>query len=675
MPNALITGITGQDGSYLAEFLLEKGYRVYGMVRRVSTSNDERIRHLLGSIELIDADLLDQLSLIQALRHSHADEVYNLAAMSFVGTSFQQPVATGEYTALSVARMLEAVRFADWPIRFYQASSSEMFGHAQTVPQNEHTPFYPRSPYAVAKLYGHWITVNFRESYNMFACSGILFNHECVTAETPIFIQRNGLIDLVPIEDLVPHRTDSRTTPHYTTEPKPEDRFEVWDANGWSTVTCMTATWNGFKQKPNKTIHRIATRGSVLQATSDHVIFASEREDIVEKPASQIQVGDQLTLISLPQPTNAISITEDEAWLLGILAAEGHITDEGKTQVTNQNPTLLDEVAACWRKVCGGTSYRYSTRSGFENGRDVTQLRLNEACAYGRYLRESLYTRSRHKRVPKRILNAPPEARLAFLRGFNAGDGLKSTPCTYEFQGFKTSSAVLAAGLYWLTLTTLSQRAIICVEERQERLYYQINLNSPNVPGGMGQHLRRPLEEVVKAEAIKYGSWLYDLATTTGTFHAGIGQGWIHNSPRRGPEFVTRKISLGVARIKLGLQEKLILGNLEAQRDWGFAGDYVEAMWLMLQQAKPDDYVVATGVTHSVRDFVAAAFASAGIDDWQRYVEVDPRFFRPAEVDQLIGDASKARQVLGWQPKVTFEELVRMMVESDLQRASLEAKS
>jgi GDPmannose 4,6-dehydratase len=315
MPNALITGITGQDGSYLAEFLLKKGYRVYGLVRRTSTFNDERIHHLLPNIQLIDADLLDQLSLIQAVRKSQADEVYNLAAMSFVGTSFQQTVATGKYTGISVAHMLEAVRLADWPIRFYQASSSEMFGKVQTVPQHEQTPFYPRSPYGVAKLYGHWITVNFRESHQMFACSGMLFNHE---------------------------------------------------------------------------------------------------------------------------------------------------------------------------------------------------------------------------------------------------------------------------------------------------------------------------------------------------------------SPRRGPEFVTRKISLGVARIKLGLQEKLILGNLDAKRDWGFAGDYVEAMWLMLQQDQPDDYVIATGETHSVRDFVCTAFAYVGIDDWERYVETDPQFLRPAEVDLLIGDASKARQQLGWKPRVKFEELVGMMVESDL---------
>lgn len=323
MPRALITGITGQDGSFLAELLLQKGYRIFGTIRRTSTFSGERIRHLLKDIELIDADLLDQLSLVRALRGSRADEVYNLAAMSFVGNSFQQPVATGEYTGISVTRMLEAIQLCDWPIRFYQASTSEMFGQVQTVPQNEQTPFYPRSPYGVAKLYGHWSTVNFRESYSMFACSGILFNHE---------------------------------------------------------------------------------------------------------------------------------------------------------------------------------------------------------------------------------------------------------------------------------------------------------------------------------------------------------------SPRRGHEFVTRKISYGVARIKLGLQKKLVLGNLEAQRDWGFAGDYVEAMWHILQQDSPEDFVIASGVTHSVRDFVAAAFEYVGIGNWQDYVEVDRQLFRPAEVDQLIGDASKAHKKLGWRPRVSFQELVAMMVESDLQVASSEAK-
>jgi GDPmannose 4,6-dehydratase len=178
LPTALITGITGQDGSYLAELLLKRGYKVYGLIRRTSLVIDERIRHIRDDVELIDGDLLDQLSLIKAIRTAHPDEVYNLAAMSFVPTSFVQPVLTGEYTALGVTKMLEAIRLADWPIKFYQASSSEMFGKVREVPQRESTPFYPRSPYGVAKLYGHWITVNYRESYDLFACSGILFNHE-----------------------------------------------------------------------------------------------------------------------------------------------------------------------------------------------------------------------------------------------------------------------------------------------------------------------------------------------------------------------------------------------------------------------------------------------------------------------------------------------------------------
>jgi len=314
---ALITGITGQDGSYLAEFLLEKGYRVVGMTRRTSTEVHERIQHLVDDIEFVSGDLLDQMSVASIVNEVRPDEVYNLAAQSFVPTSWNQPVLTGEFTALGVTRVLEAIRSVDTKIRFYQASSSEMFGKVQEVPQRESTPFYPRSPYGVAKVYGHWITVNYRESFDIFAVSGILFNHE---------------------------------------------------------------------------------------------------------------------------------------------------------------------------------------------------------------------------------------------------------------------------------------------------------------------------------------------------------------SPRRGKEFVTRKITDGVARIKLGLAKELRLGNLDAQRDWGFAGDYVRAMWLMLQQEKPDDYVVATGRTHTVREFVRIAFESAGLGSYEPYVAIDPRFVRPAEVDLLVGDPSKARRELGWEPQVSFEELIDMMVKADIDR-------
>lgn len=321
MSKALITGITGQDGSYLAEFLLEKGYDVIGMVRRTSTVNFERIKHIQNKITLVSGDLLDQMSLVEILRVHRPQEVYNLAAQSFVPTSWQQPVFTGEATALGVTRILDALRTVDPDIRFYQASSSEMFGKVREVPQKETTPFYPRSPYGVAKVYGHWITVNYRESYGLFACSGILFNHE---------------------------------------------------------------------------------------------------------------------------------------------------------------------------------------------------------------------------------------------------------------------------------------------------------------------------------------------------------------SPRRGLEFVTRKVTHGVAWIQLGLADELHLGNLDARRDWGYAGDYVRAMWLMLQQDEPDDYVVCTGETHSVRELCQVAFGHMGLD-WEDYVVVDPRFMRPAEVDLLVGDASKAKKVLGWEPTVSFEELIATMVDADLDALRAEA--
>ena len=315
---AIITGITGQDGSYLAELLLEKGYEVTGVVRRSSAPNFWRIEHILDRISLRPADLLDQLSIMRIVQDVKPHEFYNLAAMSFVPASWDQPLLTGEFNAQGVTRILEAIRQVDTGIRIYQASSSEMYGRVREVPQTEMTPFYPRSPYGVSKVFGHYITVNYRESYDIFSCSGILFNHE---------------------------------------------------------------------------------------------------------------------------------------------------------------------------------------------------------------------------------------------------------------------------------------------------------------------------------------------------------------SPRRGLEFVTRKVTDGVARIKLGLDTHLSLGNMDAQRDWGFAGDYVRAMWLMLQQAEPDDYVIATGVSHSVRELVEVAFGHVGLD-WQKYVRTDPALIRPAEVDHLIGDASKAHTALGWQPTVSFAQLIAMMVDADLERVS-----
>jgi GDPmannose 4,6-dehydratase len=295
----------------------------------------------------------------------------------------------------------------------------------------------------------------------------------------------------------------------------------------------------------------------------------------------------------------------------------------------------------------------------------VQALDLSGVPGLGAWLRSQLYTRSGFKQVPPLVLNASEEARTAFLGAYYAGDGLKRG----KGLSVKTNSSVLALGLCWLFALN-GQAASVYVEERAGARYYQLNLASAVRVGAKGQHLRRSPAEVRRVREVEpEDEWVFDLETASGVFCAGVGRLIVHNSPRRGLEFVTRKISDGVARIKLGLADELRLGNLDAKRDWGFAGDYVEAIWLMLQQDEPTDYVIASGKEHSVRECVEFAFEHAGLE-WERHVVTDPAFLRPAEVDHLVGDASKARDELGWEPKVSFRKLMEEMVDADLARLS-----
>jgi GDPmannose 4,6-dehydratase len=656
---ALITGITGQDGSYLAELLLDKGYEVHGLVRRSSSFNTWRIDHVRDRLALHYGDLVDQNSLARTLETIEPQEVYNLAAQSHVKVSFEMPEYTTDVTGLGVLRLLDAVRELGLPARVYQAGSSEMYGLVQETPQTERTPFHPRSPYGISKVFGHWMAVNYREGYGLHVSNGILFNHECVTAETPVVIRRDGLIDILPIEEVVPHRTAPRHGLKYTTVPAVQ--FEVWDRSGWTEVRLLTATWNDPDRPDFKKVRRIAARGTCFAATEDHVAFAAGAREV---PLRDLTVGSRLELVDLPPATEAVDMTPDEAWFLGAMAAEGYVS-ERKARFTGCDAEFVDRVEQAWRRLTGGQTSSRLGRSGFAGGDAPIQLDLTGSPSYCDWLRDQLYTKRGKKRVPFRILNATAAARCAFLTGYNEGDGLAAGNGTYLFKSFKTNSAVLAQGLWWLAHVTLGQRTILCTEQREDRVYYQINLNGPSPQGQKGAHLQRPLDEVVKIDEPRERGWLFDLETASGTFHAGIGLGWIHNSPRRGENFVTRKITMAVAAIKQGKAKELRLGNLDAKRDWGYARDYVEAMWLMLQQPKPDDYVVATGETHSVRDFLEAAFACVGLA-WKDFVKVDPKYFRPAEVDVLLGDSTKARRVLGWKPKISFKELVRLMVEADL---------
>jgi GDPmannose 4,6-dehydratase len=660
MRRALITGITGQDGRFLGEFLTGKGYQVFGLVRGQNNPKAQLVQDENPSLELISGDLQDLSSLIAVVEQVQPDEVYNLGAVSFVKLSFQQPELTADITGLGVLRMLEAIRVVGGtqgnPVRFYQASSSEMFGKVRETPQNEQTPFHPRSPYGVAKVFGHYMTMNYREAYGLHASSGMLFNHECVPGETPVIVRENGYIDILPIRELVSHdESVARDNTHHQRE---GNGLEVWDGDRFTPCTARSANWRADELV---TIH---ARGGVVETTPDHVVFIGDGE----KPSADVCAGEALHLGDQPYQVFNTVLTGDEAWLLGILAAEGYVSPDGAARVTCSDESVLARSAECWERVTGGRSRKWDgAPSGFSDRR-IPAVELQGARPYGRQLRHELYTADGKKRVPKRILNANPIIQEHFLSAYTLGDGLRAGHGIGEFKSLRTTSPTLAAGLVWMARTGLGRRVSFSLQPRAlgGGSSYLINLSSGLTVSNKGAHLRKPQDEVRKVERRAFTGWTYDLATESGRFAAGVGGVVIHNSPRRGMEFYSRKVTNALARIKLGLQDSITLGNLDFSRDWGFAGDYVEAMWLMLQQPEPGDYVIATGETHTGREFLEAAFRTAGIDDWTPYVNQDQRFMRPAEVDLLIGDADKARKVLGWEPRVDFDGLVKLMYESDL---------
>ena len=663
MRRALVTGISGQDGSYLAEFLLAKGYEVWGIVRRSSTSNTQRIDHILDRLNLVHGDMTDGGSLSRAIEQSRPDEVYNLAAQSQVLVSYQMPEYTADVVGVGPVRLLESLRATRPQTRFYQASTSELYGKVVETPQTERTPFHPRSPYASAKAQAFYATKNFREAYGLFAVNGILMNHECVPAETPVVVRRYGVIDIVPIDTIVPHRTDPKSGRRYTSD---GGEYEVWDGEAWVQCLARTATWH------DEEIVVVHGRGGVVACTEDHVVFRS-RDD--EARSADLREGEHLWIGDPFTSPNATVMTETEAWLLGALTADGYVSpDRGRARAVGRDTEYLQEIARSWSEVTTGRSrFWEGAPSEFGDGR-VPAVELFGNTDYANMIRQEIYTEHDDKRVPRRVLNASAPVKLAFLRGYYRGDGLKAGNRRNEFKSFRTSSPTLAAALVWLARTTLDREHVAIYRQPNPigKDSYLINPCSDE-GSGKGKHLRKSLDVIRKVERQAYRGWMFDLATTSERFAAGPGGVVIHNSPRRGEEFVTRKITRAATRIKMGLQEKLKLGNLDSKRDWGYAGDFVEAMWLMLQAEIPDDYVVATGEAHSVREFVERTFDLLSLD-WHKYVEYDQDLLRPAEVDYLCGDATKARAELGWSPKVPFAELVSMMVLADLELAQREAR-
>jgi GDPmannose 4,6-dehydratase len=636
---ALITGVTGQDGSYLAELLLEKGYDVHGMVRRASTEKFERIEHLRERITLHQGDLLDQRSLVDTLRAARPDEIYNLAAMSFVAVSWIQPTLTAEFTGVGVTRLLEAMREVCPEARFYQASSSEMFGKVLETPQNETTPFYPRSPYGVAKAYGHHITVNYRESYDMHLTSGILFNHECVAEETPLMVRRNGIVAVVTPVDLMALR---RRGPRVQTA-VPDMLVEIWDGAEWTEVLGVTAT----RRRPADPDHRllsVETGGGAVVATAHHTMLDPGLDPL---RADAVRDGERLALaLEWPGGGDWTAVAPELAELLGLLAAKGSVGPRG-VRFASEDAALQLRVAELSSRVFLGGA------NGWEE-RDAGGLRLTGVTSVVPWLREQLCTASGLEQVPPLILNAEPGVQDRFLTAYEA--------CA---SAGGTSSPVLAQGLCWL-YSARDRNPMVHVDHRSGTARFRLDV--PHAVGVGAPSAFDPAEvRRVAAVEPERSDWVFDLETASGLFCAGVGGLVVHNSPRRGLEFVTRKITWHAAAIKLGHRRELRLGNLDARRDWGYARDYVDAMWRMLQIDHPDDFVIATGETNTVRRCVEIAFEHAGLD-WRPYVVIDDAFKRPAEVDLLVGDAGKAERELGWRPRTTFEELIRLMVDADLAR-------
>lgn len=753
MKKALITGITGQDGAYLSDLLIEKGYQVHGIKRRASLFNTSRIDHLYQDPHVDDrnfvlhyGDLSDSTNIIRIIQEVQPDEIYNLGAMSHVKVSFDSPEYTADVDGVGTLRILEAVRLLGLTkkTKIYQASTSELYGLVQEVPQSEKTPFYPRSPYAVAKMYAYWITVNYREAYDMFACNGILFNHETVAAFMPMIykIGEEGKIDIKPIEEIVKYHTNAGKCSIDTQklsyqETAVTNDLYVWDAKGWTKVLYASGYPHDLIDD-NKKPRFIISKNAAYMATGSHeCIMEGEKE----KNFEDITIGDKVNIIDYPSVNTVEGISLLEAELLGFIVGDGYLKGH-KLQITAKDKKKLERFEYIWLSLNPENTVHYwETKSGFDDEVVIWQIRLNNATQW--ISKFDIYTEDRFKRVPQQVLNGSKELQLAFLKGYNLADGLKSNPCNYEFKNFKTNSATLAAGLVFLIKNTTGQDYNINVEESwkwgEHKLYYSINLLSDSEEGqnqrnslskqekvlaliheGEGQrkihrdtgisrtfirkvqngyipsgvhHLQKENNEVKKIiEMEDYDNWFFDLTTESGTFHCGIGQGHVHNSPLRGETFVTRKITRATAKISLGLQEKLFLGNLDAKRDWGHAKDYVECMWKILQQDTPEDWVIATGVTTTVRDFVTMSFREVGVElefkgegiDEKGYVAsvsnpdfpikagtevvaVDPQYFRPTEVELLIGDSTKAQQKLDWTPKYDLQALCSEMVQADIE--------
>ena len=666
---AIVTGCPGQDASYLCEFLLGKGYEVHGVQRRCTRENNFMdYCESNANFRSVTMDICDASGVTDLVNSIQPDEYYNLAAMSHVGQSFKEPLTTVMVDGYAVAAALEAIRQHSPKTKFYQASTSELYGKVKdgTV-LNEDSLFVPRSPYAAAKLYAHNMVNIYREAYGVFGCCGILFNHECFFSNTPIILRRGDEIDICYIASLIAHRKDISNDSPRLTKDYTSSNIEIWDGVKFVMLKTVSRKKLSTLEKEDQVKRVTATPMGIVETTPNHLLISQNNKKI---QARKFDNGDELLLGCFPEWENAKECGQNYATLLGLLCGDGYI-NKGKIRLTNSSPEVQELFESLIHSVFVGASIR---KSEYVSGFDGKTCHLDVSGisrSYADFLRESLYDKTtKHKKVPAIILNSSKECKRAFLEGYYAADGLKKDKCAYDFKSYTTNSPLLAQGVLFLLSCTTKQTFNINPFIQNDRLYYQVNLHSDDKKGLSGEHLKKPANSIKKIEEIDTeNAHVYDIETETGVVMAGIGNLIVGNSPRRGKEFVTRKITDGIAGIKLGLKDKLKMGNIDAVRDWGHARDYVEAMHLMLQQDTPDDFVIATGKTATVKEAIqyVCDLAELNFDD---VYEINKEFMRPADVPYLCGDSSKARSTLGWSPSYDWKKVLKEMYKSDLETLS-----
>lgn len=659
---ALITGINGQIGSYLADYLVSLNYDVHGIIRRHSEaeSQDSRIAHLSGIVHTYYGDLLDISSLENIIKKVQPDEMYNLAAQSHVAIGAEIALYTTQCNILGLANLLEVYRKFSPRSKFLQSSSSEMFGFNVDPDgyQRETTRMDGVSIYGVSKIAGYQLTRFYRRAYNLHACNSICFNNESIPKNSPVIIKdENNLIDILPIEDMF--RTDKHKYEGILDEYKGQ---LIWSGEKWTKIIkgdCYRDT--------NKPMKIVQTVGGSYEATYDHVAFDENNNEIETK---NLSVGNKLRETNYPLSVDILRGDKDLYRFIGFMVAEGNIAEDGGIRITGCNKELLINMANLVCNKFGWTYKLYNSGPGkFENCiKDVWQLNIHNDSDFGKWLYKHIYTqRTLEKRIPKFILNANKEMCHSFFDGYWEGDARKAGNERYFYKGWASSSATLMLGLN-LIFKKFSPNQIPKIKcdyrpnsGKSGGRYYYCQLTTDNLSDAKSWLRKDPREIIKIIDSRSDDGWFYDITTESQTFATGPNLIKIHNSPRRGLNFVTAKTVSGAVRIRLGLDDKLVLGNLNSSRDWSHTKDTVRAMHLIVNHNQPDDFVVSSMQTHSIKDMCKYVFNKLGMN-YENYVKQDPKYKRVEELQYLRGDSTKARTILGWKSEYTFETLMDDMI-------------